>query len=102
GQRLLALPEVRPLVAPDDDPAREVDDRQLEQTLQRARVGARDHEQGAVDPGQPGAHRRDDIHAVGLAGDVRHGNPPPRPGATVDGCAYHGTFELYATGPLDM
>ena len=67
-------------MAPDDNPAREMDDGKSEETAQAFRDCARSHEKSAVDPGQAWPHRCHDVHAVGLAGDVRHRTPLHLPG----------------------
>jgi hypothetical protein len=71
-QLLLSLAEVGPLIALDDCPTREMDELQAEQWPQKDRIRAAYPIAKPLDPRQPRPHRRDDVHDIGLAGDVGH------------------------------
>jgi len=60
------------LIASDDHPAREVNDRQTEQPCQRCGDNAGHHEDEVINPRSRWPHGRDDSHSIGFAGDVRH------------------------------
>src|SRR6185369_326932 len=69
---LLTLAEVWPLLLPDDDPTGEVDERETHQSLQRAGISSGEQENQVVDPCLPPLYRRQHVHGVGFARNVRH------------------------------
>src|SRR6185312_3701536 len=68
----LSVRQFRKGVAPDDDPAREMNERKLNQILLLRFESSEDKEDQPEYPGLPRLHGRNCIHRIRLAVDIRH------------------------------